>query len=163
MTLESIGKAPKLLAVTKANIGHEAFQTCHMFSDGSLMDPEVIQSILTLSEAPITRPTTIPDFQTRMWSIYPALIFSSSGKVAGSVWKVTSKDHFERLAAYETAVYTWTKCEAVLEDSRVLEECRTFCWAGEPDSNELEDGMFDLVLYQKYFKLSVTRRRSLVF
>jgi hypothetical protein len=59
--------------------------------------------------------------------------------------EVTSEDHFGRLVAYEAATYVWTKCEAVLEDGAVLKTRRTFCWAGEPESNELEDGSFELV------------------
>jgi len=88
-----------------------------------------------------------------MWGTYPALIPSDSSKVKGRVWKVDSEEHFNRLAAYETAAYTWIECE-------VIEGCRAFCWAGHPESTELEDGSFDLERYQKYFKASVTRRRS---
>jgi gamma-glutamylcyclotransferase (GGCT)/AIG2-like uncharacterized protein YtfP len=131
-----------------------------MFFYGSLMDPEVIHAILDLSDIPTTRPATIFGFQIKIWGIYPALIPNTSGKVVGSVWEVTLEDHFERLAAYETAAYRWVKCDAVLEDGSVLRGCRTFCWAGEPDSNELENGSFDLERYQKYFKSSVTRHRS---
>ncbi|KAF1949804.1 hypothetical protein CC80DRAFT_579576 [Byssothecium circinans] len=149
-----------LKATTKANISSEPFQPCHMFFYGSLMDPEVIQAILNLSEPPTTRPATISGFQIKMWGIYPTLIPGRSGMVVGCVWEVTSEDHFERLAAYETAAYRWVECDAVLEDGAVLKGCRTFCWAREPDSSELEDGSFDLGRYQKYFKSSVTRRRS---
>lgn len=97
-----------------------------------------------------------------MWGIYPALIPCHSGIVAGTVWKVTSEAHFDESAAYETAAYRWDECDAVSEDGEVLRNFRTFCWAGEPDSKELEDGSFDLERYQKYFKSSVTRRRSSV-
>jgi len=129
-----------------------------MFFYGSLMDPEVIQAILGLPEVPTTQPATISGFQIKMWGIYPTMIPSSSGKVVGVVWEVTSEDQFERLAAYETAAYRWVKCEAILENGAVLKGCRTFCWAGEQDSKELEDGAFDLERYQKYFKPSVTGR-----
>ncbi|KAH9874594.1 hypothetical protein IAQ61_003784 [Plenodomus lingam] len=95
-----------------------------------------------------------------MWGIYPTLIPSHGGSVTGTVWKVTSEAHFDRLAAYETAAYRWDECDAVLEDGEILGNCRTFCWAGEPDSKELEKGSFDLERYQKYFKPSVTRRRT---
>jgi hypothetical protein len=95
-----------------------------------------------------------------MWGIYPALIPSHSGSVAGSVSEVASEAHFDRLAAYETSAYKWDECDAVLDDGEVLRSCRIFCWTGEPDSKELENGSFDLERYQKYFKSSVTRRRS---
>jgi gamma-glutamylcyclotransferase (GGCT)/AIG2-like uncharacterized protein YtfP len=135
------------------------FQPCLMFFYGSLMDPEVVQAVLNLPELPSTKPATIFGFRIKMWGIYPALIPSTSGQVAGFVWEVDSEEHFERLAAYETAAYTWVECEAVLDEGTVCKDCRTFCWAGNADSNELEDGCFDLERYQKYFKSSVTRRR----
>lgn len=134
------------------------FQACHMFFYGSLMDPEVVQAVLGLPDLPVTTPATISGFRIKMWGIYPALIPSPSGEVLGSVWEVTLEDHFQRLAAYETAAYTWIECEATLEDNTVLKGCRTFCWAGSPDSKELEAGSFDLERYQKYFKSSVTRQ-----
>ena len=124
------------------------------------MDPEVLQAILDLPELPTTRLATISGFSIKMWGIYPTLIHCYSGSVTGTLWKVTSEAQFDRLAAYETAAYRWDECNAVLEGGDVLENCRTFCWAGEPDSKELEDGSFDLERYQKYFKSSVTRRRS---
>jgi len=34
-------------------------------------------------------------------------------------------------------------------------KCYTFCWAGSPDSKELEEGVFDFERYQRYFKPSV--------
>ncbi|CAN9223335.1 unnamed protein product [Alternaria alternata] len=126
----------------------EPFQPFQMFFYGSLMDPEVLQAILDLPELPTTRPATISGFSIKI--------------ATGTLWKVTSEVQFDRLAAYETAAYRWDECDAVLEGGEVLKNCQTFCWAGEPDSKELEDGSFDLERYQKYFKPSVTRRRSLV-
>jgi gamma-glutamylcyclotransferase (GGCT)/AIG2-like uncharacterized protein YtfP len=128
---------------------NRSFQPCHMFFYGSLMDPEVIQAVLSLPELPLTKPATIFGFRIKMWGIYPALIPSTSGQVVGFVWEVDSEKHFERLAAYETAAYTWIECEAVLDDGTARTDCRTFCWAGNADSNELEDGSFDLERYQK--------------
>lgn len=131
-----------------------------MFFYGSLMDPEVIQAILNLPELPSTRSATISGFQVKMWSTYPTLI-PGHGKVSGVVWEVEKEDHFKRLQAYETAAYKWTWCEAVPEDEKTLiDKCRTFCWAGEPDSKELEEGSFDLAWYQKVLKPSVVKRRS---
>jgi hypothetical protein len=124
------------------------------------MDPDVVQAIPTLSEPPIMPPATISGFQIKMWGIYPALVPRESGNVVGRVWRVASENHFDRLAAYETTAYDWIECDVVLADGQALRECRTFCWAGKPDSRELEDGSFDLDRYQKYFKTSVTRRRQ---
>jgi gamma-glutamylcyclotransferase (GGCT)/AIG2-like uncharacterized protein YtfP len=131
-----------------------------MFFYGSLMDPEVMQAILDLPDLPSTRFASVHGFEIMMWGIYPALLPAQSGEIYGCVWKVTTEDHFNRLASYETAAYTWIECDAVLENGTKIERCRTFCWAGDPQSRELEKGRFDLERYQKYFKSSVTRRRS---
>lgn len=121
---------------------------------------EVVQAILVLPEAPKTmRHATIAGFQVKMWGIYPALVPGESGRVVGRLWEVTLEDHFDRLAAYETAAFGCADCDAVLEDDQVVTGCRTFCWAGEPDSKKLEDGSFDLDRYQKFFKSPITRRR----
>lgn len=132
-----------------------------MFFYGSLMDPEVPQAILDLPDLPTKRPATISGSRIKMWGIYPTLIPCYCRSVTGTVWKVTSEAHFGRLAAYATAPYRCVECDAVFESGEALGNYRTFCWAGEPDSKELEDGSsFDLERYQKYFKASVTRRRS---
>ncbi|KAI5806339.1 hypothetical protein EDC01DRAFT_148446 [Geopyxis carbonaria] len=147
----------QFLQATKVH--SEPFHPCYMFFYGSLMDPEVLQAILDLPKLPTTKPATISGFRIKMWSIYPTLLSSYSGSVTGTVWKVTSEAHFDRLVAYETSHYRWTKCEAVLEGGEVLSNCLTFCWAEKLNSKELEDGSFDLEHYQKYYKSSVTRRR----
>ncbi|ORX92742.1 hypothetical protein BCR34DRAFT_580911 [Clohesyomyces aquaticus] len=136
------------------------FQPCYMFFYGSLMDPEVLQSILELPELPIIRHGSVTGFSVKMWGIYPALVRNGSETVSGTVWKATSESQFLRLAAYETSVYTWCECDIRLSDSEVLHHCRTFCWAGDPCSQELEEGSFDLERYQRYFKSSVTRGRT---
>ncbi|KAH4844673.1 hypothetical protein HBH75_190530 [Parastagonospora nodorum] len=136
------------------------FQPCHMFFYGSLIDPEVIQAILNLAELPTTKPAIISGFRIKLRGMYPALVPSASGLVNGTVYKVDTEEHFNRLAAYESPAYDWVKCDATLEDSTVLPNYRTFCWAEIPDSNELEEGSFDLRRYQKCFKPSVTERGS---
>ncbi|CAO2653501.1 Nn.00g029120.m01.CDS01 [Neocucurbitaria sp. VM-36] len=125
------------------------FHPCHMFFYGTLMDPDILQAILNLPAlpSPPPQPATISGFQVKMWGIYPALVpgtstTTSSGLVTGTVWKVDVEEHFDRLAAYETAAYEWVEVEATLEDGMVLGGCRAFCWAGRRDSKELEDGGF---------------------
>lgn len=143
----------------RADKHDKSFQPCHIFFYGSLMDPEVIQAVLSLPETPSICPATISGFQVKMWGIYPALVANRLGQVTGCIWKANDEDHFNRLAAYETEAYTWAKCEARLGDESVLEHCRTFCWAGSPDSKDLEDGVFDFERYQRYFKSSVVGRK----
>ncbi|KAH8722362.1 hypothetical protein GQ44DRAFT_711951 [Phaeosphaeriaceae sp. PMI808] len=132
------------------------FAPCYMFFYGSLMDPDVLQAILDLPATPTTQPATVSGFAAKMWSIYPAIVPDASSTVDGVVWRIESEAHFKRLQAYETNAYTWLVCDVELSDGEVLEDCRTFCWAGDPDSGELVDGRFDLARYQKYFKRSVT-------
>lgn len=122
------------------------------------MDPEVLQGILDLPMLPPIKHGNITNFAVKMWGIYPALVQNGKGKIFGTVWGVNSEDHFLKLAAYETSAYTWCECDVELEDGRIWRNCRTFCWAGDPDSKELEHGSFDLERYQKYFKASVVRR-----
>ncbi|KAF1917594.1 hypothetical protein BDU57DRAFT_513932 [Ampelomyces quisqualis] len=139
------------------------FRTFHMFFYGSLMDPEVLQAILNLPDLPRMQPATITGYRVKMWGIYPTLVASSSsegGSIQGMLWETTSDKQIDRLAAYETAAFTPELCDAALVSGEVIKGCWTFCWAGEPDSKELEEGSFDLERYQRYFKPSVTRRRS---
>lgn len=147
--------------IPKANPG-PPFEPCHMFFYGSLMDPDILQTIAGLQEPPEIRRACINGFTVKMWGIYPALIPTGNGTVLGTTWEVTSEEQFRKLAAYETSAYTWCECEIELEDGNVLLGCRTFCWAGHPESRELEDGSFDLDRYQKHFKASVIRFRSKV-
>jgi len=124
------------------------------------MDPEVLQSVLGLADAPIISKGVINGFSMKMWGIYPTIIPSKEGKISGIVWKVDSELHFLRLQAYETDAYTWCNCDVELEDGKMLRGCRTFCWAGDTNSKDLDDGdgTFDLARYQKYFKPSVVRK-----
>ncbi|KAF2125903.1 hypothetical protein P153DRAFT_348110 [Dothidotthia symphoricarpi CBS 119687] len=131
---------------------------CHMFFYGSLMDPDVLQAITGLPEAPLVKKGTITGFSIRMWGTYPALVPCSTGEVKGTVWELTSEAHFRRLADYETLAYTWCECNVVLEDGKSLSSCRTFCWAGDVNSQDLEEREFDFERYQKHFKPSVLRR-----
>lgn len=133
------------------------FKPCHMFFYGSLMDPEVLQGVLRLPDLPTTTPATIDGYKIKMWGIYPTLV-PAHGNVSGVVWKLGSEEHFKRLVAYETHAYTWSNRSAMLQDGIVLSDCRIFVWAGSPDDEELEEGDFDLELYQMYFKPSAFRR-----
>lgn len=133
------------------------FELCHMFFYGSLMDPEVLQTVLRLPDLPTTTPAIIDGYKIKMWGIYPTLV-PAHGNVSGVVWKLGSEEHFKRLVAYETHAYTWSNRSAMLQDGTVLFDCRIFVWAGLPDSEELEEGDFDLELYQMYFKPYVFRR-----
>ncbi|KAE8874282.1 hypothetical protein PTNB73_00914 [Pyrenophora teres f. teres] len=62
------------LIAESAQTSEKSFEPCHMFFYGSLMDPEVIQSVIKLTELPTTKPATISGFKIKMWGIYPALV-----------------------------------------------------------------------------------------
>ncbi|RDL36417.1 Uncharacterized protein BP5553_05769 [Venustampulla echinocandica] len=131
------------------------FTPCFMFFYGSLMDSEVLQSVLSLQDTPTVAKGVIKGFSMKMWGIYPTIIPNNEGDISGTVWKVDLESHFLRLQEYETGAYTWCFCDIELEDGELLRGCRTFCWAGEANSKDLEEGSFDLLRYQKYFKASV--------
>ncbi|XHF98849.1 hypothetical protein AWENTII_002383 [Aspergillus wentii] len=107
------------------------------------MDPEVLQTVLDLSEPPKTQSGSIYGFKVKMWGIYPAVVPQKEGKVPGTVWRISTADQLRKLNSGE-----------------VLGDSQTFCWGGDPKSKELEDGQFDLVRYQRYFKDSVVRKRD---
>jgi gamma-glutamylcyclotransferase (GGCT)/AIG2-like uncharacterized protein YtfP len=149
-----------MMALTEEKIKQRAppLFPCYMFFYGSLMDADVLRAITGLPEVPLVKKGTITGFSIKMWGNYPALVPCSRGKVNGTVWEVTSEAHFRRLAAYETSAYTWCECNVVLEDGESLSnDCYTFCWAGNINSRDLEEGEFDLERYQKHFKPSVLR------
>lgn len=43
---------------------------------------------------------------------------------------------------------------------RVLSGCRVFCWAGEEERKELEEGNFEFEMWKKYFQGSVMRQHD---
>ena len=135
----------------------EPFTPSFMFFYGSLMDPEVLQSVLSLVDTPIVSKGVTKGFSTKMWGIYPTIMRSTEGTISGTVWNVESELHFQRLQAYETDAYTWCNCDVELENGNMLRGCRTFCWAGDASSKDLDAGSFDQARYQKYFKPSVVR------
>jgi gamma-glutamylcyclotransferase (GGCT)/AIG2-like uncharacterized protein YtfP len=158
--LDSVSSAEWKVAAAD-NISLEVlpgFQHSYLFFYGSLMDTEVLQTILGLPSLPIVEEGRISGFKIKMWGIYPTLIPSDDGQVVGTIWTVDDLHHFKRLIECETKAYTWRICDIYRQDGEVISGGRTFCWAGDPKSKELEEGSFDLYRYQKYFKSSTVRR-----
>ena len=112
------------------------FIPCFFFY-GSLMDPEVLQTILQLREIPIMNKESIFGFAVKMWGIYPTLLPSVGGKVFGTIWEVGELKQFVRLAEYETEVYIWCHCDI---NGERLRDCRTFYWAEDRNGDELQEG-----------------------
>jgi hypothetical protein len=123
-----------------------------MFFYGSLMDTDILTRIARLPILPTMAPGTVSGFLMRMWGPFPTLIVSPSSKVSGTYWKCEDEAQFLRLKEYETDAYSWCFCDVETEDGGVLKGCRTFCCAGNPESDELEDGRFDLGVYQRNIK-----------
>ncbi|MCJ1256996.1 hypothetical protein MMC24_004821 [Lignoscripta atroalba] len=134
------------------------FQPCFFFFYGTLMDTDVLQAVLGLSEAPVVRKGLVIGFSMKMWGIYPTLIPYKGEKISGTVWKVNELSQFLRLQEYETSAYACCTCDIELDDGEVIHDGRTFCWAGDSSSRDLEEGTFDLERYQRYFKSSVVRK-----
>lgn len=127
------------------------FRPTFFFFYGTLMDPEVLQQILSLDELPRIEKATITKFKIKMWGIYPALVGACDGVVTGTIWQVANVDQFIRLARYETSAYTPCEVEIMRQDGEI-EHGKSFRWAGDPNSSDLEEGSFSLDLYQVHFK-----------
>jgi gamma-glutamylcyclotransferase (GGCT)/AIG2-like uncharacterized protein YtfP len=136
-TLDSISSAEwKFAAVDNRSLLAEsgeaeapvpAFQPCALFFYGTLMDPDVLQTILALPSPPAVTRGSVSGFRVKMWGIYPTLVPSSPGEeVRGTVWHVSEARHFACLAEYETRAYAWCACEIRREDGEVVAG-RTFC------------------------------------
>jgi hypothetical protein len=149
----------QMYQATKLSPGPEPpFTPCNFFFNGSLMDAEVLQTVLDLPSLPVYKAAFLSGFKIKMWNIQPTLVPSATyGKIQGMVWKVESAEYFSRLGEYETRAYQACKCEAELENGEILRDCIPFCWAGDPASRELSEGAFDLEMYRRYFTGPVVR------
>ncbi|KAF1850474.1 uncharacterized protein K460DRAFT_327379 [Cucurbitaria berberidis CBS 394.84] len=160
---------------TPATTTKRPFHPSTLFFYGTLQDPLVLQSILNLPSPPTMRKASLvhpeeENISVRMWGIYPALVIPAATIVSGTVWHCSSAAHFARLEEYETNAYTWCECAVTLDvdinvdvdvnsGEEVLRGCRTFCWAGDAESKELEEGVFDLERWQRNFRGSIVRGR----
>ncbi|PGH01713.1 hypothetical protein GX51_05029 [Blastomyces parvus] len=150
----------------------------YLFVYGSLMDSDVLQHVLALPNPPLPlRPARLKNYKMKMWGVYPTLIprpsisngtqtaegesVDDGDAIPGKLYLVDHPAQFTLLEIYETNAYTWHRCVVEYTDddgsTSTTEqsglECRTFVWAGDPDSPELSDGpAFDLERYQKHFK-----------
>lgn len=138
----------------------------NFFFYGSLMDPEVLQTVLGLSELPTVSTGYIKGFKIKMWGIYPTLVPATENedtKVMGTFWTVHRLDYQKRLTEYESSAYTTTEVTIIENDGENDHQGFVFCWAGAEDSPDLEDGFFDLARYQQYFKPSLLKRSGPAF
>lgn len=154
--------AARFAAVDRANASRPnvpeielPFKPCHVFFYGSLMDAQVLQAVAQLANSPRIRSGLVRGFRVKMWGIYPAVVPDEHGVVAGTVWHTDDRSHLLRLQEYETRAYKLCDCEVELEEGHRILASKIFCWAGEADSPELGEGVFDFERYKKHFKPSV--------
>jgi len=106
--------AVKFAAAAKAGtaLTQPTFRPRHFFFYGSLMDPEVFQTITKSTEAPVMRKGWIKDFKMRVWGIYPTLVpeteteTATEATITGTWFMVDSSEledgifNFERYQRY---------------------------------------------------------------
>ncbi|PYH73136.1 gamma-glutamylcyclotransferase family protein [Aspergillus vadensis CBS 113365] len=118
------------------------------FLYGTLMDPSMLQDILSLDPDPKIdlRPAYVTGYACKLWGQYPAIIpaITSSSAVNGVVYRVESVEHGVKLASYETGWYRAEPCEVVYTDGKEpgREKGHVFVFVG--DERELSEGVFDL-------------------
>lgn len=120
------------------------------FFYGTLMDPQLLSEILSLSATPILRPAKIVGYSLKLWGQYPALVDGETGEtVEGMVYHVEEPKHAERLAEYETNAYRPAPCLINVMDGEQSSEIRgtTFKYIGNPI--DISDGTFDLNAWLK--------------
>jgi gamma-glutamylcyclotransferase (GGCT)/AIG2-like uncharacterized protein YtfP len=120
------------------------------FFYGTLMDPQLLSEILSLSEIPTLHPTKIIGYSLKLWGQYPALVDGETGEaVEGMVYHVDEPKHAERLAEYETNAYWPAPCLINVMEGEHSAEIRgtTFKYIGNP--MDTSDGTFDLNTWLK--------------
>lgn len=70
-------------------------------------------------------------------------------------WEVQTEEQYQRLRNYETSAYTLCFYDIDLAGGGRVEYVRTIRWARDPDYRELEEGAFEFVPWQTYFKPSI--------
>jgi Gamma-glutamyl cyclotransferase, AIG2-like len=107
------------------------FKPGYFFYYGSLMDAEVLQTIIELPYCPILERGYITNWKLKIWGIHPTLVpAESESKVEGVFWFISNPAHVERLATYETEAYKMTPVYIQIEKTGahgVAEEVSTFC------------------------------------
>lgn len=136
----TMGRVP----ASKEHHPDEYFEPRLFFFYGPLMDPESTQQVLGLEKTPIFTRAQLKGFKTKMHGSLPALVPAANSRTSGMVWKVETKEQLALLSEYETKALKIISCDVVTDDGDLLHDCRTFCWNGDPKSEELRDGSFNL-------------------
>jgi Gamma-glutamyl cyclotransferase, AIG2-like len=105
------------------------FHSNHHFASffGTLIDSDVLQSILYLSKKPLLRKAATSGFRIKMWGNYPALIHSADHSVEDKlVYQVETESQFRQLREYETSAYSWCYYQIILDEGTRIVRCLTF-------------------------------------
>ncbi|KAL3477185.1 hypothetical protein BJX99DRAFT_127592 [Aspergillus californicus] len=122
------------------------------FFYGTLSDPAMLRDVLELDSKPELRTASMIGYKCKMWGQYPALVDAPNEVVHGYVYDVETREHAERLAAYETSNYRVDPCCITYTDGKEPVECygNTFMFDG--NVQDLSEGSFDLGVWLRRMK-----------
>jgi len=149
--LNSLASAPEnyLTDIPDTPYKSPVYEPTYYFFYGTLTQPEILSSVLDLTEPPELRPARIVGYSLANWGQYRALIDGPQGAVVeGSVYKVRSAEDQYNLAQYETRAYRVAPCCITIIDGGQPAEVNgyTFKYAG--DAQALREGRFDRKLWE---------------
>jgi hypothetical protein len=135
------------------------FEPCNFFFYGTLMDPQVLTTVLKLDGVPQLQEAWIEGFEMKMWNgIYPVVLPTDGGsgstpqsRIRGKAWQATTMDQCLRLQLYETSAYEPTDCSIRLDHGEPVKGL-VFKWARDPTDGELVEGCFDLDHWERTHK-----------
>ncbi|KAI9872560.1 MAG: hypothetical protein M1830_001478 [Pleopsidium flavum] len=104
------------------------------FFYGTIADPDVLTSLLSLSEPPIMRSASITGGIIKTWAgKYKAIVDGpASISTGGCAYLVTSRDHEDALSFYETEKYEVARCSITMQDNGEVVEGLTYRFVGSP-------------------------------
>ncbi|KAI1153048.1 hypothetical protein F4825DRAFT_475153 [Nemania diffusa] len=139
------------------------FEPFYFFFYGSLQVPNVLRRVIRMWNDEATNPlplltnASIKGWKIKMWGPYPALVPATAadgeeGLVQGAAWLCDKPEYVPRLCTYESAAYRMAYCDISIPAAdgngvQILKNARTF--VTDLSDDELEDGGFDLDLFQK--------------
>jgi gamma-glutamylcyclotransferase len=128
------------------------WQPTMMFFYGSLQDCDVLRAVLKISTEPLLRPATINGWTMKMWGVYPTILRGDGNtQLDGMAYMINIESHFDKIVRYETNHYAPAACDIFVDGMNKPVCGLTFKW-NRTSTKQLDDGSFDLKIYQKYFK-----------
>jgi Gamma-glutamyl cyclotransferase, AIG2-like len=149
--LNSLASAPEnyLTDIPDTPYKPPVYEPIYYFFYGTLTQPEILSSVLDLTEPPEFRPARIVGYSLANWGQYRALVDGPQGAIVeGSAYKVRSAEDEYNLAHYETSAYRVAPCCITIIDGGHPAEVsgNTFKYAG--DAQALREGRFDRKLWE---------------